>query len=130
MAVLRALGADIRRTPTEAAFDNPGNYLMVNLPQNKGHVWEPAILSSVEDKILPFCHFAILSSVGRLSSFGASSSILSPSLKFFVCSCSESHVGVSWKLNEEIPNSHILDQYRNPGNPLAHYDGKAGRARS
>ena len=33
-------------------------------------------------------------------------------------------MGVSWKLNEEIPNSHILDQYRNPGNPLAHYDGK------
>jgi len=27
------------------------------------------------------------------------------------------------KLNAEIPNSHILDQYVNPGNPLAHYDG-------
>ena len=26
VAVLRALGADIRRTPTEAAFDNPGMY--------------------------------------------------------------------------------------------------------
>lgn len=37
----------------------------------------------------------------------------------------ESHVGVSWKLKNEIPNSHILDQYRNPGNPLAHYDGTA-----
>ncbi len=36
----------------------------------------------------------------------------------------ESHVGVSWKLKGEIPNAHILDQYRNPGNPLAHYDGK------
>ena len=43
-----------------------------------------------------------------------------------VCVCvllPESHVGQSWKLKNEIPNSHILDQYRNPGNPLAHYDG-------
>ena len=24
-----------------------------------------------------------------------------------------------------IPNSHILDQYRNAGNPLAHYDTTA-----
>lgn len=29
------------------------------------------------------------------------------------------------RLNKEIPNSHILDQYANPGNPLAHYDGTA-----
>eukprot|EP01114_Cavostelium_apophysatum_P005428 TRINITY_DN1639_c0_g1_i1.p1 TRINITY_DN1639_c0_g1~~TRINITY_DN1639_c0_g1_i1.p1 ORF type:complete len:259 (-),score=52.19 TRINITY_DN1639_c0_g1_i1:11-787(-) len=35
----------------------------------------------------------------------------------------ESHIGVAKKLNEEIPNSHILDQYGNPSNPLAHYDG-------
>lgn len=34
----------------------------------------------------------------------------------------ESLIGVAKKLNEEIPNSHILDQYSNPGNPLAHYD--------
>lgn len=27
------------------------------------------------------------------------------------------------RLNKEIPNSIILDQYANPGNPLAHYDG-------
>ena len=33
-------------------------------------------------------------------------------------------MGVSWKLFEEIPNSHVLDQYRDIGNPLAHYDGK------
>ena len=33
-------------------------------------------------------------------------------------------MGVSWKLFEEIPNSHVLDQYRDLGNPLAHYDGK------
>jgi cysteine synthase len=25
----------------------------------------------------------------------------------------------------EIPNSHILDQYRNPYNPIAHYDTTA-----
>jgi len=37
----------------------------------------------------------------------------------------ESHIGVSKKLNEEIPNSHILDQYANPDNPDAHYEGTA-----
>lgn len=58
--VLKALGAEIIRTPTEAAFDSP-----------------------------------------------------------------ESHIGVAKRLNKEIPNSHILDQYSNPSNPLAHYDGTA-----
>ncbi|KAF2076534.1 hypothetical protein CYY_002148 [Polysphondylium violaceum] len=58
--VLKALGAEIIRTPTEAAFDAP-----------------------------------------------------------------ESHIGVAKKLNAEIQNSHILDQYGNPSNPLAHYDGTA-----
>ncbi|KAG8431788.1 hypothetical protein GDO86_019904 [Hymenochirus boettgeri] len=58
--VLRALGAEIVRTPTNARFDSP-----------------------------------------------------------------ESHVGVAWRLKNEIPNSHILDQYRNPSNPLAHYDSTA-----
>jgi len=58
--VLRALGAEIVRTPTSASFDNP-----------------------------------------------------------------ESHIGVAWRLKNEIPNSHILDQYRNASNPLAHYDGTA-----
>ena len=56
--VLRALGAEIVRTPTSASFDSP-----------------------------------------------------------------ESHIGVAARLCEEIPNSHILDQYHNPSNPLAHYDG-------
>lgn len=58
--VLKGLGAEIIRTPTEAAWDSP-----------------------------------------------------------------ESHIGVANRLNKEIPNSHILDQYRNPSNPLAHYDGTA-----
>lgn len=30
---------------------------------------------------------------------------------------------VAQRLNNEIPDSVILDQYANPGNPLAHYDG-------
>lgn len=34
----------------------------------------------------------------------------------------ESHISVAQRLNRDIPNSMILDQYRNPGNPLAHYD--------
>jgi cystathionine beta-synthase len=58
--VLKALGAEIVRTPTEAAFDSP-----------------------------------------------------------------DSHIGVAKRLNNEIPNSHILDQYANVDNPLAHYDGTA-----
>ena len=37
----------------------------------------------------------------------------------------ESHIGVAKKLQREIPNSHILDQYANPSNPEAHYDGTA-----
>lgn len=37
----------------------------------------------------------------------------------------ESHIGVAKKLQSEIPNSHILDQYANPSNPLAHYDETA-----
>jgi len=57
---LRALGAKIYRTPTEAAFDSP-----------------------------------------------------------------ESHIGLANRLNAEIASSHILDQYSNPSNPLAHYDGTA-----
>ena len=34
----------------------------------------------------------------------------------------ESHIGVAKKLNKEIENSHILDQYANLNNPKAHYD--------
>ncbi len=56
--VLEAFGAEIIRTPTEAAFDSP-----------------------------------------------------------------ESHIGVAKRLNEVIENSHILDQYANPSNPLAHEEG-------
>jgi len=40
------------------------------------------------------------------------------------CYTTESHVGVAWQLKNEIATAHILDQYRNPGNPLAHYDGR------
>lgn len=60
VAVLRALGAEIIRTPTQAAFDSP-----------------------------------------------------------------ESHIGVARRLEKELPNAHILDQYGNPDNPLAHELGTA-----
>jgi len=60
VAVLQALGAEIIRTPTEAAWDAP-----------------------------------------------------------------ESHIGVAKKLEQEIPNARILDQYKNPSNPMAHYEGTA-----
>ncbi|MEO0660184.1 MAG: cystathionine beta-synthase [Planctomycetota bacterium] len=58
--VLEALGAEIIRTPTEAAWDAP-----------------------------------------------------------------ESHIGVSKQLQSILPNAHILDQYSNPDNPAAHYEGTA-----
>mmetsp|Transcript_21075 Transcript_21075/g.38627 ORF Transcript_21075/g.38627 Transcript_21075/m.38627 type:complete len:531 (+) Transcript_21075:184-1776(+) len=37
----------------------------------------------------------------------------------------DSHISIARKLQKETPNSHILDQYTNPANPLAHYDGTA-----
>lgn len=58
--VLKALGAEIVRTPTEAAWDAP-----------------------------------------------------------------ESHIGVAKRLNAEIKDSVILDQYSNPYNPVTHYDHTA-----
>jgi cystathionine beta-synthase len=35
----------------------------------------------------------------------------------------ESHIGVAKRLQKELPNAHILDQYANPSNPKAHYEG-------
>ena len=58
--MLKALGAEIVRTPTEAAYDAP-----------------------------------------------------------------DSHISVAKRLQTEIPNSHILDQYKNISNPNAHYYGTA-----
>lgn len=58
VSVLKALGAEIIRTPTEAAWDSP-----------------------------------------------------------------ESHIGVAQKLERELPNAVILDQYGNEANPKAHYYG-------
>lgn len=37
----------------------------------------------------------------------------------------DSHISLAKRLQKEIPNAHILDQYSNPGNPLAHYQGTA-----
>jgi len=37
----------------------------------------------------------------------------------------DSHISLAKKLQREIPNSHILDQYANPNNPNAHYSGTA-----
>lgn len=33
----------------------------------------------------------------------------------------ESHISLAQRLNQKIPDSHILDQYANPDNPGAHY---------
>jgi cystathionine beta-synthase len=37
----------------------------------------------------------------------------------------ESHIGVAKRLQKELPDSHILDQYGNEDNPLAHEFGTA-----
>jgi cystathionine beta-synthase len=37
----------------------------------------------------------------------------------------ESHIGVARHLQKTLPNAHILDQYSNPDNPLAHEYGTA-----
>ena len=58
--ILEALGAEIIRTPTEAAWDDP-----------------------------------------------------------------ESHISIANRLQSELPNAHILDQYGNPSNPEAHYNNTA-----
>ncbi|MCH9643956.1 MAG: pyridoxal-phosphate dependent enzyme [Gammaproteobacteria bacterium] len=34
----------------------------------------------------------------------------------------DSHISLANKLQKEIPNAHILDQYANPNNPNAHYE--------
>ena len=33
----------------------------------------------------------------------------------------DSHISLAKRLQKEIPNAHILDQYSNPNNPIAHY---------
>lgn len=37
----------------------------------------------------------------------------------------DSHISLAKRLQKEIPNSHILDQYANPDNPGVHYHGTA-----
>lgn len=37
----------------------------------------------------------------------------------------DSHISLAKRLQQEIPNAHILDQYTNPDNPHAHYHGTA-----
>ncbi|KAE8385856.1 tryptophan synthase beta subunit-like PLP-dependent enzyme [Aspergillus alliaceus] len=37
----------------------------------------------------------------------------------------ESHIGVAKRLEKELPNAHILDQYGNENNPMAHEFGTA-----
>jgi cystathionine beta-synthase len=37
----------------------------------------------------------------------------------------DSHISVARRLNASTPHSHILDQYANPSNPNAHYEGTA-----
>lgn len=37
----------------------------------------------------------------------------------------DSHLSLAKRLQEELPNAHILDQYQNPNNPMAHYETTA-----
>ena len=34
----------------------------------------------------------------------------------------DSHISIANKLQKQLPNAHILDQYTNPANPMAHYN--------
>ncbi|CAD7970558.1 unnamed protein product [Amoebophrya sp. A120] len=34
-----------------------------------------------------------------------------------------SHIALALRLQKAIPNAHVLDQYQNTGNPMAHYEG-------
>lgn len=38
----------------------------------------------------------------------------------------ESNFAVAVRMQKEIPNAHILDQFKNPANPSAHFEGTAG----
>jgi cystathionine beta-synthase len=35
----------------------------------------------------------------------------------------DSHMGIAYKLTQELENAHMLDQYSNPSNPISHYEG-------
>ena len=35
----------------------------------------------------------------------------------------DSYVGIAYKLSQTMENCHMLDQYSNPSNPVAHYEG-------
>lgn len=37
----------------------------------------------------------------------------------------DSHISLAKRLQKELPNAHILDQYSNPNNPAAHYEHTA-----
>ncbi|MCB0390150.1 MAG: cystathionine beta-synthase [Bdellovibrionales bacterium] len=37
----------------------------------------------------------------------------------------DSHISVAKRMEQELPNAHILDQYANPANPMAHIEGTA-----
>lgn len=37
----------------------------------------------------------------------------------------DSHMGIAYKLTQTLENCHMLDQYSNPSNPIAHYEGTA-----
>ena len=60
--------------------------------------------------------------VNTLRALGAETIWVSSEFKFDHC---ESYIGVAEKLNKSIPRSIFFDQYSNPSNPIAHYDGTA-----
>ena len=93
--VLKALGAEIVRTPTEAAFD--------------------------VSKLFRYNYIYIQ----NLALFLLTSIYVSFDFHLCMEQAPESHISVAKRLRDEIPNSHILDQYGNPGNPMAHYEGTA-----
>ena len=46
-------------------------------------------------------------------------------LRVYYRDAPDSHISVAMRLEKELPDAHILNQYTNPSNPLAHYEGTA-----
>ena len=107
--MLRALGAEIVRTPSTAAYDSPESHIGVALKLNK-------VSGYPELRCVPP---PLLSSPLPLPPQ------LLPARPLLISVCVPAWRGGRACICQDIPNSHILDQYMNPNNPLAHYDGTA-----